>query len=54
MLIPHEGNKWSWDDGPVCDSKEAALEHAKVTVVKDAQVVLFDAVEKMELVEEGE
>lgn len=30
MLIPHGDNKWAWDDGPVCDTKETALASASV------------------------
>lgn len=36
MLIPHDDNKWSWDDGPVCDTKALATASASVPVADGA------------------
>lgn len=43
MLIPR-GNQWQWNDGPLCDTQEEALETAKQTAVVDgnAEVVIVD------------
>lgn len=53
MLIPHEGGKWSWNDGPICDSKEDALKSATVTVADEKlKVCVVDMYETMELDDE--
>ena len=52
MLIP-ENNKWRWNDGPLCDTKEEALATAKEVEVKDSvgQVYFVDHAEVMEIEE---
>jgi hypothetical protein len=51
MLIP-EGNKWRWNDGPLCGTKEEALATAKADVQDShGQVFVVDATELLEVIE---
>ena len=49
MLIPENG-KWRCNDGPLCDTKEAALKTAVAQpAIKDSEppVIMMDCVEVM-------
>lgn len=54
MLIPRDGGKWSWNDGPVCDSKEEALAKANVSVMDGAPPVYVIDVHESMVVETDE
>jgi hypothetical protein len=53
MLIPHGGGKWSWNDGPICDSQEEALKTASIPVSDETVTTcIVDMQEPMELDDE--
>lgn len=53
MLIPENG-KWRWNDGPLCDSKEAALKTATESTASDERVFTMDSTELLEVENEND